>query len=273
MEPIELNKEYKLNLNSSLSLITLRYPFKPSSINLNIPGSLSVNNNNNYDITLTNTKNGNENFNSQSRNTGSNTINNEYVLLYNNNEFQLIKPCVNIYNIKHIQDRANITNNTSTNTTNNNNSKIISTRKLISDSLSSGKPVNKKIKSKVTTKANTKKYDTNDIIKLTENLKRDGWIVDKNDSNYISIRCRKFYDGDYIDGTIIAYLTGSNNEGVALWFFLHDDGDNEDFEEHDIIKYKEYYDNDIIDDPDDNKGRKKRYRAEDIDNYESDESS
>lgn len=271
---IELNKEYKLNLHSSLSLLTLRYPFKPSSIDINNQGSLEVDKNtNDYNIKLLNTKQTIENFKSQSHNVNK-VNNNEYVLLFDDNEFKLIKPCIDVYNIKHIQQREYV----NTSTINNNNSsndkkrKNSSTpRKLIAESLITCKPVQKKAnksKQKIKKPKNDNKvYDTKNRDKLMLDLKRDGWITSKTDSNYISVKCRKFYDDTYSDGTVIAHLTAANNDGTALWFFLHDDGDSEDFEENDIIKCKEYYDKQITDAPEENK----RHIIEDIDYYESED--
>jgi hypothetical protein len=281
---IELNKEYKLNLNSSSPLMLLRYPFKPSSIDIHKSGTLEINSNTNeYNITLANNKNTTEKFKSHSHNVNK-VNNNEYILLFDNNEFNLIKPCIDLHNIKHVQEREynddNIINTTVKS------KKVKTNRERIAQSLYTGqkvkKPVVKSIKVKeksMKSKKGTKEAnddnnddnnDTNDdvsIDKIKDELKNDGWIVEKSDSNYIDSRCRNFFNCDYVDGTIIGYLSADNNNGLALWYFRHDDGDNEDLELHELTKCKEYYDNNVVDNPEISNKRK---RVENIDDSDDD---
>lgn len=272
---IELNKEYKLNLNSSLPLMLLRYPFKPSSIDINKSGTINIDSStNDYNITLENIKNTTEKFKSHNHNV--NKVNNEYILLFDNNEFNLIKPCIDIHNIKHIQDRGYNDNNINNTTVKN--KKVKTNRERIAQSLFTGqkvKPIKVKEKSmkgelrETKGKGEAKKNTNDDKIstdKLTEELKNDGWIVEKTDINYIGTRCRNFFHFDYVDGTIIGHFPADNNDGLELWYFLHDDGDNEDLELHELTKCKEYYENNVTENPD--ISNKRQRVEENIDDYD-----
>jgi hypothetical protein len=275
MDSIELNKEYKLNIvnNSSLKLMLLRYSFKPSSIDNNIPGKLEIDNDNNndYNITLFTKSNKEEKFKSQSHHIIKDKNNiNEYVLLHNNNddEITLVKPFIDVYNIKHIQEREYVYDqgiiNTAIKEKRKKTKSTKSNRILLAEAMLTKKKVEKP---KTNKKSNNKKLNDRLIkidSKLEEDMKIEGWIFDKN--KYIGMKCRKFYHNDYTDGIVIAYLPADINDGIALWFYLHDDNDYEDLEEHEIIQFNKYYEQDLKKDPNISN---KRQREENIDDSES----
>lgn len=288
MDSIELNKEYKLNihnssLSSSLKLMLLRYSFKPSSIDDSIPGQLEIVNNNSnninnndYNITLFTKSNKEEKFKSQSHHVIKDKSNiNEYILLHHNDEITLVKPYVDVQNIKHLQEREYVHDqgiiNTAIKEKRKKTNSTKSNRILLAEAMLGKKKVEKPVKSNKDKKSNNKKnvsYRLTQIdSKLEQDMKTEGWIFDKNNNNYIGMKCRKFYHNDYIDGVVIAYLPADLNDGLALWFYLHDDNDYEDLEEHEIIKFNKFYEQDIKKDPTISNKRKKR--DENIDDSES----
>ena len=73
-------------------------------------------------------------------------------------------------------------------------------------------------------------------------MSAEGWTFNPEDNPYIGLRARKFFPkGQRADGTITAHLPVEVNDGLELFFFVHDDHDNEDLEIHEVIKYCQYF--------------------------------
>ena len=91
-------------------------------------------------------------------------------------------------------------------------------------------------------------------------MKEEGWLFDGDTGvdGWVSKRCRKFYDNKPIEGVIIAYLPGSENEGTPLWHMKHDDGDSEDLDEDEVERFSSFFQaahqDDAVSDGDDSKG-------------------
>lgn len=63
--------------------------------------------------------------------------------------------------------------------------------------------------------------------------------------SFIGRRGRRFFDNHgKSDGTIVAFLRGGLNEGMALWHMEHDDGDCEDLDVKDLEQVISYFEND-----------------------------
>ena len=297
MDSIKLNKEYKLNVNdsslssSSLKLMLLRYSFKPSSIDNSISGALEIDNNHDYNITLFTKDNKEEKFKSQSHHIIQDKNNiNEYVLFHSNDEITLLKPSIDVHNIKHLQEREYVFDqsiiNTAMKTIRNKTTSKKSNRILLAEAMLTKKKVEKPKKTRKYEKTIKKLNENLNQIdskleqdlkaegclnqidsKLEQELKAEGWLFD---NKYIGMKCRKFYDNKYYDGMIIAYLPANINDGLALWYYLHNDTDHEDLEEHEIIECNKFYEQDIRKDPNE---RNKRKRDENKDGSESESES
>ena len=88
-----------------------------------------------------------------------------------------------------------------------------------------------------------------------EQLIEEGWVFDRVDK-YLGAKCRRFFWGDeqnliISNGEVIGYLEPHLNDGIELYRFKHEDGDEEDFEYFELMKYMSYHALDIQDDPDD----------------------
>ena len=111
-----------------------------------------------------------------------------------------------------------------------------------------------------------------------EQLILEGWVFDRVDK-YLGAKCRRFFWGDeqnliISNGEVIGYLEPHLNDGIELYRFKHEDGDEEDFEYFELMKYMSYHALNIQDDPDDrddvtndkryDDGNKRRRRMKDI---------
>lgn len=89
--------------------------------------------------------------------------------------------------------------------------------------------------------------------KAVRKMKSEGWCFahDEGADSWVSKRCRKFYDGKPFDGTIIAFLPASENEGLPIWHLKHDDGDSEDLDEEEVKKYSALFQENVSRPPED----------------------
>ena len=56
-------------------------------------------------------------------------------------------------------------------------------------------------------------------------------------SAYLGAKVRRFYaDFGKSDGVVQAFLPGSRNDGVALWHMVHEDGDEEDLDQMELMR-------------------------------------
>jgi len=95
-----------------------------------------------------------------------------------------------------------------------------------------------------------------------EQLIQEGWVFDRADK-YLGAKCRRFFWGDeqnliISNGEVIGYLAPHLNDGIELYRFKHEDGDEEDFEYFEVMKFMSYHALDIQDDPDDRDDADKR---------------
>jgi len=93
----------------------------------------------------------------------------------------------------------------------------------------------------------------------------------------IGRRARTFFEGHGAsDGTIVAYLPGSVNDGIPLWHMEHDDGDNEDLDSKDLTRVLRNYDTDAqneegIDDEDEDEDEASDSEEEESEEEEEDD--
>eukprot|EP01041_Mallomonas_annulata_P007822 gene7822-15997_t len=62
-------------------------------------------------------------------------------------------------------------------------------------------------------------------------------------------RVRRFFSGIGVsDGVLTAFLSADRNEGEALWHMRHDDGDEEDLDEPEVLSALKHFDQDLRED-------------------------
>eukprot|EP01041_Mallomonas_annulata_P007017 gene7017-14279_t len=88
--------------------------------------------------------------------------------------------------------------------------------------------------------------------KREELLPEDGWRFTTASSEFLFQRVRRFFDDHgRSDGVIVAYMPAEANDGLSLWHVVHDDGDEEDLELHEVEDARRRYDKDIQNESDD----------------------
>ena len=74
----------------------------------------------------------------------------------------------------------------------------------------------------------------------------DEWQTDGSD--YLDRVGRRFFDGAPVDGTITMWRPAAGGE-PAVWHMAHDDGDEEDLEEHEVLRALHAFDEDLSQPP------------------------
>lgn len=84
-----------------------------------------------------------------------------------------------------------------------------------------------------------------------DSMVKEGWTFDATVDPYINKRARRFFRGHAAsDGTIVALLPASKNNGSSVWQMEHDDGDVEDLDEAEVAAAIQHFEQNVLEDPD-----------------------